>query len=106
MYFIYIALALTFILHGILILSYTFYLKVMVSELKSYFDSLLDTMLKTKKSSSTKVSGNWVAMNVVSPLHKEGEPLSKIRYMCPICGRYEDFPEPYCNCGAKLGHTS
>lgn len=41
--------------------------------------------------------GRWIQDYVA-----DADPHERIRYKCSLCGRYEEYREPYCNCGAKM----
>lgn len=41
--------------------------------------------------------GHWIEDYVYDP-----DPHDRIRYKCSVCGRTEEYKQPYCNCGAKM----
>ena len=43
------------------------------------------------------VHGRWIEDYVYA-----SDPYDRLRYKCSICGRTEEYKEPYCNCGAKM----
>lgn len=43
------------------------------------------------------VQGRWIEEYVYDP-----DPHDRLRYKCSVCGRTEEYREPYCNCGAKM----
>lgn len=34
--------------------------------------------------------------------HSGARPVRRIRYRCSVCGRTENWKEPFCNCGADM----
>lgn len=53
------------------------------------------------------VHGHWVEQTVCI-CNSDGKPIAPIdiEYVCSVCGRKEDYREPYCNCGAKMDRGS
>jgi hypothetical protein len=43
------------------------------------------------------VHGRWIEEYVYDP-----DPHDRLRYKCSVCGRTEEYREPYCNCGANM----
>ena len=43
------------------------------------------------------IHGQWIAYYTYSE-----DPHDRLRYRCSLCGRTEEYQEPYCNCGAKM----
>lgn len=41
--------------------------------------------------------GYWIETYIYSL-----DPHDRIRYKCSVCGRIEEYSEPYCNCGARM----
>jgi hypothetical protein len=41
--------------------------------------------------------GYWIEDYVYA-----ADPHDRLRYKCSMCGRTEEYKEPYCNCGAKM----
>ena len=55
---------------------------------------------------------NAETADVAPVVHAKWEPVTEgawnlqtpicIGWSCPLCGRYEQYKEPYCNCGARM----
>ena len=41
--------------------------------------------------------GHWIEEYVYA-----ASPYDRIRYKCSLCGKTEEWKEPYCHCGAKM----
>lgn len=41
--------------------------------------------------------GQWIEEYAYDP-----DPHDRLRYKCSVCGRTEEYREPYCHCGAKM----
>lgn len=48
------------------------------------------------------IPGNWLLDIECSDNDEDGECNIKKTFTCSVCGKTENYPYPFCNCGAKM----